>query len=404
MEIVSYVGYENSSRFDFDEILESLRERFFDHFNHYRRYDSQETYSYREPVLFPDCSAIKNLCRNTGRAIDIVIQKWKIISIAFAGVAVSALFFTLFHSAYVYSQKFPSKIELKNSYDAEIELLTKAMTTFALEESRDYDSDGTLLNSSKISEKDMEKLFRQPVKFQTYKVQQGDTISGITKKFGLNNISTLIAVNDIGNVRTLCAGQKLKIPSLDGLFYTVQKGNSLAGLSSKFGITMEDLLDVNELDSATLSVGQVLFIPGAKLDMNKLQQAMGELFKCPIQGKYRLSSLFGPRKDPFTGARSNHTGVDMACPTGTPIVAASTGTVAFTGVSPVFGNYVIIRHANGYQSLYGHMSKILAHKGQWVSQGSQIGLVGSTGYSTGPHLHFTVYKNGKLVDPLTLIK
>ena len=94
----------------------------------------------------------------------------------------------------------------------------------------------------------------------------------------------------------------------------------------------------------------------------------------------------------------------MACPTGTPILASASGTITYSGTSPVFGYYVIINHGNGYQSLYGHMSKILAQKGQWVSQGTRIGLVGSTGYSTGPHLHFTVFKNGKLVDPLSLIK
>ena len=94
----------------------------------------------------------------------------------------------------------------------------------------------------------------------------------------------------------------------------------------------------------------------------------------------------------------------MACAIGTPIVATASGKVTYSGVSPVFGNYVIINHGNGYQSLYGHMSLILAKKDQWVSQGTRIGLVGSTGYSTGPHLHFTVYKNGKLVDPLSLIK
>ena len=74
------------------------------------------------------------------------------------------------------------------------------------------------------------------------------------------------------------------------------------------------------------------------------------------------------------------------------------------GWSNIFGNYVIINHGNGYQSLYGHMSKILAKKGQSVDSNTKIGLVGSTGYSTGPHLHFTVYKNGTLVDPLTLLK
>ena len=83
----------------------------------------------------------------------------------------------------------------------------------------------------------------KPVTFVNYRVQPGDTISGITKKFGLKNISTLIAVNDIDNVRTLCSGQKLKIPSIDGLIYTVQKGNTLAGLSTRFGVTIEDLLD-----------------------------------------------------------------------------------------------------------------------------------------------------------------
>ena len=94
----------------------------------------------------------------------------------------------------------------------------------------------------------------------------------------------------------------------------------------------------------------------------------------------------------------------MACATGTPIRASMSGKVAYVGWSNIFGNYVIINHANGYQTLYGHMSKTLAKKGQVVDQSTKIGLVGSTGYSTGPHLHFTVYKNGNLVDPMSLIK
>ena len=250
----------------------------------------------------------------------------------------------------------------------------------------------------------LQTVFSQPVTFQTYKVQPGDTISGITKKFGLKNISTLIAVNDIDNVRQLCAGQKLKIPSIDGLYYTVKPGNSLTGISAKYNVTMEDLLDVNELEAAELKAGQQLFIPGAKLESSALQNALGELFKRPIAAKFRFTSMFGPRLDPFSGVKSYHTGIDMACPQGTPILASSSGTVSFAGYSNIYGNYVIIKHANGYQTLYAHMSKILAKKGQWVSQGTRIGLVGSTGYSTGPHLHFTVYKNGQLVNPMTLIK
>ena len=89
---------------------------------------------------------------------------------------------------------------------------------------------------------------------------------------------------------------------------------------------------------------------------------------------------------------------------GTPVYAALSSTVSFTGVSSVFGNYIIIKHTGGYQTLYAHLSKIYVKKGQWVDQKVKIGAVGSTGYSTGPHLHFTVYKNGKLVDPMTVLK
>lgn len=294
-------------------------------------------------------------------------------------------------------------VKLEDNYEYEMTMLSRLMNKLALEGTTEYSSDGTLLGTE-ISEKDMEKLFCQPVTFQTYKVQSGDSISSITKKFGLSNISTLIAVNDIDNVRQLRAGQKLKIPSIDGLFYTVKKGNSLQGLSLKYNVTMEDLLDVNELETSDLAAGQVIFIPGAKLEPQALSKAMGELFRSPLKTRYRLTSHFGPRADPFTGTRSNHTGIDMACPSGTPILAAASGTITYSGTSPVFGYYVIINHGNGYQTLYGHMSKILAKKGQWVSQGTRIGLVGSTGYSTGPHLHFTVFKNGKLVDPLGVIK
>ena len=95
----------------------------------------------------------------------------------------------------------------------------------------------------------------------------------------------------------------------------------------------------------------------------------------------------------------------MAVPQGTPIKAAMGGKIAAVGFTNVYGYYVIINHENGYQTLYAHMlRKSPVNVGQRVSQGEQIGLVGSTGYSTGPHLHFTVYKNGKLIDPLSVLK
>ena len=94
----------------------------------------------------------------------------------------------------------------------------------------------------------------------------------------------------------------------------------------------------------------------------------------------------------------------MACPEGTPILAAMSGKISEVGNNRTYGNYIIISHENGYQTVYAHMSKTIAKKGQWVTQGATIGLVGSTGYSTGPHLHFMVYKNGTRIDPMTVLK
>ena len=324
---------------------------------------------------------------------------------AFFIIAASAVAFgtALFFSIKLVSHHInhTGPIALQTEAGDDIEILNKLMANFALEGRIDYDETGKLLD---VEAPVVKPNFTQPVSFQTYKVRQGDTISGIAKKFGLTNISTLISVNDIGNVRQLAAGQKLRIPSIDGIVYTVKKGDSLSGITGKYKISLEQLLDVNELTSETLTAGQQLFLPGAAMDANSLRNALGELFRMPIAAKFRWSSPYGYRIDPIAGVKSFHTGTDMACPTGTPILAAMSGKVTTTGINRVYGNYVIIDHGNGYQTLYAHMSKIIASKGQWVSQGTRIGLVGSTGYSTGPHLHFTVYKKGKLVDPMTVLK
>ena len=279
-----------------------------------------------------------------------------------------------------------------------VESLNKMMESFAMEGSLDVDEDGNLIDSTSIAQ-----IFSEPVSYQNYTVKAGDTISGIARKFGLKNISSLISVNDIGNVRQLAAGQKLKIPSIDGIIYTVKSGDTLDSIVTKYKLSMAQFLDVNELDSASLKAGQQLFLPGAGLDSKTLKNALGDLFMLPIQTKFRWTSPYGYRVDPIANVKSFHTGTDMACPTGTPILAAMSGKVVTAGQNRIYGNYVILDHGNGYQTVYAHMSKIIATKGQWVSQGTRIGLVGSTGYSTGPHLHFTVYKNGKLVDPMTVL-
>ena len=125
----------------------------------------------------------------------------------------------------------------------------------------------------------------------------------------------------------------------------------------------------------------------------------------PLPSGYRtVSSRFGYRNHPVTGRYKLHTGVDISAPNGTPIYAAQSGAVIIAGYSSAWGNYVVINHGNGITTLYAHMSKILTTKGATVSAGQQIGKVGSTGQSTGPHLHFQMKKNGKIVDPNDYVK
>ena len=333
---------------------------------------------------------------------DIISRNLKklIIMLVVLACVIGAITGGLFFFNYTSSHTKALLINAQEAFD--IDSLDTLMKNFALEITDEVDengvitdSDGTVINAS---------LFSQPVEYQTYTVKSGDTISGITKKFGLTNISTLISVNDIGNVRQLGAGQKLKIPSIDGVVYTVKSGDSLEKIATANNIKLENILDVNELTTEVLSVGQQLFLPGVGLDQKTLQSRMGELFILPISASFRWSSPYGWRADPFTGVQSFHTGTDMACPEGTPILAAMSGKISDVGSNRTYGNYIIINHGNGYQTLYAHMSKAIAKKGQWVSQGTKIGLVGSTGYSTGPHLHFMVYKNGNRIDPMTVLK
>lgn len=318
-----------------------------------------------------------------------------LIALALLGVAATGTYFGVKYYNYKINHTGPVALDIENPVD--FESLDESMSVFALNNS--FAEDEYL--GDEIAE--LAALFDQPVTFQNYKVVAGDTISGIAKKFGLSNISTLISINKIENVRYLVAGQKIKIPSRDGIMYTVVAGDTLQSIVEKNNIRMETVLDVNELSSETLTVGQELFLPGVGLDQTTLRNAMGELFKLPIHTSFRWSSDYGSRIDPIKNVQSFHTGTDMACPTGTPIYASMSGTVVYTGISNVFGKYVIIDHGNGYKTLYAHMSKIIATKGQFVGQNTKIGLVGSTGYSTGPHLHFTVYKNGNLVNPMTVL-
>ena len=239
-----------------------------------------------------------------------------------------------------------------------------------------------------------------------YRVKPGDMIGFIADRFDLTS-DTLISVNQIKQSRLIQPGQYLKIPSMPGILYTVKTSEETPeSIAAKYKVDAEKCALVNNMTSTDkLSAGTTLFVPDAQLDWVTRQEINGDLFIKPIHTRYYLSSVYGYRQNPFDASkRTYHNGMDLACSMGTYVYAALAGKVTTTGYNDVYGNYIIVTHHSGYKTLYGHLSSVLCKKGQYVTTDSKIGRVGSTGMSTGPHLHFTVYKNGKTVNPANLWK
>jgi murein DD-endopeptidase MepM/ murein hydrolase activator NlpD len=236
--------------------------------------------------------------------------------------------------------------------------------------------------------------------WESYTVKAGDSVSKIAAGRALS-MDAIIASNGITNAKRLRAGDVLRIPNMDGIPYTVKKGDTLSKISAAMEVPLEAILDANNIQSDSISAGTVLFIPGARMRTEDLKLALGELFVYPIRG--RITSSYGWRNDPISGVRRFHAAVDMAALTGAPVKAAMDGRVSSVGFNSIYGKYIIISHGNGYQTMYAHLSAVSVNQGAYVNQSAKIGEVGSTGYSTGPHLHFALYKNGRAVNPLDFL-
>ncbi|MDR2730497.1 MAG: M23 family metallopeptidase [Treponema sp.] len=234
-----------------------------------------------------------------------------------------------------------------------------------------------------------------------YRVQKGDSVSLIAQKFGISK-DAVIASNEIRNARRLQEGAVLRIPNIDGIPHIIKNGDNLSKISTHYNVPLEVILDVNDISSDTIQTGEILFIPGARMDDMDLRLSLGDLFIYPVPKV--MTSAYGWRKDPINGEQTFHSGIDLRANTGTPVKAAMDGVVSVTAVNRVYGNYIIISHSNGYKTLYAHLSVFSVKQGDKVIQGRKIAESGNTGLSTGPHLHFSIYdKNGKLVNPVDLL-
>lgn len=236
---------------------------------------------------------------------------------------------------------------------------------------------------------------------RSYTVRRGDTLQSIARQFGLRE-DTLISANSLTSKSQLQVGKTLKVPNMNGIYHSVKSNQNLSSIAKLYGTDMTRIADANNISSAMLKIGDRLFIPNAKLAASALQNFYGTTFIWPVRGI--ISSPFGYRSNPFSGQKTYHSAIDIVVNKGTPVKATREGKIADTGYNAVFGNYIIIRHSDGYQSMYAHLEQVLTKKGLNVNQGEIIGRSGNTGQSTGPHLHFSIFRNGQAIDPRKFVK
>lgn len=258
----------------------------------------------------------------------------------------------------------------------------------------------------------------EPAALRTYVVQPGDTIGQIAGKFGLK-LTTILWTNDLSERSTLRVGQRLVILPKDGILYRVRRGDTLEKIAHSFQSTVDKIVATNSLPSDRLAVGASLIIPdGVRVDTPARNQEKNliarikNIFIPPQIKKNVGSALSGVTAMlwPTTARRITqyfswrHTGVDIAGPPSNKILAASNGTVVLSGWQRGYGNTVIIDHGNGRRTRYAHASRLFVKRGEKVVRGETIAMVGSTGRSTGPHLHFEVYVGNRRVNPLTFVR
>jgi len=228
-----------------------------------------------------------------------------------------------------------------------------------------------------------------------YTVRQGEGILFLAARCNIP-MSAIATLNRFNNPDALQAGMTILIPSCPGIFIPA---NLESDLELIIGTSRQNSEEGIELRISKQGRPQNFrFLPGADFTQTELGYFLNSGFRFPLRS-YRITSPYGIRNDPFTGHPSMHRGIDLAAPEGTEVFAVADGTVTAVGFDPVLGNYVIITHNNNLTSLYGHLQRAETVLRSEVKSGNLIGRVGSTGQSTGPHLHFELRQNGRHFDP-----
>lgn len=273
------------------------------------------------------------------------------------------------------------------------------------------DESGVLIKPD-IASTELTKRDRDEVIY--YTVQSGDSVSTIAAEFEVS-VNTILWANNLSAYSLIRPGQQIKILPVTGILHKVTSGETLLSIANKYDVEADKILETNKLlDASKLAVGQELMIPGGR------KTTYASASTPTYTGVSAVKDLFAPSDStPVSGNKMNwptvghritqyyswrHTGLDIANSIGTPIYAADAGVVEAAGWGTGYGNQILINHGGGKKTRYAHLSKFYVSVGDTVGKGQTIGAMGSTGWSTGSHLHFEVIINNQKYNPLNYIQ
>ena len=232
-------------------------------------------------------------------------------------------------------------------------------------------------------------------------VEEGETLSSIASLLGVS-VKQIMASNRIRSPEAIRPGETLRVPK-EGILHLIKEGQTLTDISLTYAVPIEEITAANGIsDPGMIYAGEEILIPQVVASPweNVIYLSKGEetRFIWPLTGE--VVSKFGWRVHPVLGYHHHHNGIDIDVPVGTTVYAAAMGKVTYVGEEEGYGTLVILEHAEGYYTAYGHLSSILVYARQFVEAGQPIAESGNSGISSGPHLHFEVCNREFPVDPL----
>ena len=352
--------------------------------------------------------------------------------------------------------QFTDYFQLDEADNGGLELTTSNFTTF--EKEYNFVKEEKVEEDKKEKEKEKPAPPPPPKRAEqiTDKVKKKDSIPAIAKRYGIKQDTILMNNKDALNNK-MKVGDTITFPSIDGLYYKLEKNDTLAKIAKKYGISVVDIVDYNNINPKKLKAGSTIFLKGVTLQKYKdvegrliaAQQAKEDKKKNKNKEKEKekekpekppketkgsppppppednddggrsaaysgagfaypvryagVSSPFGNRYHPVLKRYILHTGVDLVAKY-VPLRAAKAGVVTFAGNMSGYGKIIIIRHDNGYETRYAHLSVISTNVGEHVNQGDLIGKTGNSGRTTGAHLHFEVRQNGVPKNPMKYLR